>query len=66
MNEIKKPQKSLMFYYMIAMLAIMIFNFIAMPAILERQVVETDYGNFMTLTEEKKIDKVEIQDNKIL
>jgi len=66
MNEIKKPQKPLMFYYAVVMLVIMVFNLFAVPAIAERQIIEKDYGSFMTLTEERKIDKVEIQDNKIL
>ncbi len=66
MNEIKKPQKPLMFYYAVVMLVIMAFNLFAVPAIAERQIIEKDYGSFMTLTEERKIDKVEIQDNKIL
>jgi len=66
MNEIKKPQKPLMFYYAVVMLVIMAFNLFAVPAIAERRIIEKDYGSFMTLTEERKIDKVEIQDNKIL
>ena len=66
MNEIKKPNKTLLFYYSIVMLSIILFNLFAVPAIAERQIIEKDYGSFMTLTEEKQIDKVEIKDNKIL
>ena len=66
MNEIKKPQKPLMFYYAIVLLVVMLFNLFAVPALSERRITETDYGSFMTLTEEKKIDQVQIQDNKIL
>ena len=66
MNEIKRPQKPLMFYYAIAMGIILLFNLFAMPAIMEHRIIETDYGTFMSFTEQKQIDKVEVQDNKIL
>ena len=66
MNEIKKPQKPLLFYYAIVMGIILLFNLVAMPAMMERRIIETDYGTFMTLTEEKKINRVEVQDNKII
>ena len=31
MNEVHSPKKPLIFYYMVAMLLVMLFNFIAMP-----------------------------------
>ena len=66
MNEVKQPKKPLIFYYCIVMLVLMLFNFLAMPAIVERQIKEVDYGTFMTMTEEKNIGKVDIQDNQIV
>ena len=44
----------------------MLFNLLVMPKIVERQIKETDYGTFMTMTEEQKIGRVEIQNNQIL
>ena len=66
MNEVKRPKKPLIFYYCIALLVILLFNFITMPWLLERQVKEVDYGTFMTMTEEKNIGQVEIQSNQIV
>ena len=66
MNEVKQPKKPLLFYYSIALVILMLFNFLAMPTILERQVQEVDYGTFMTMTEEKNIGLVEITDNQIV
>ena len=37
-----------------------------MPKMPERQIRETDYGTFMTMTEEKHIGRVQIQDNQII
>ena len=66
MNEVKKPKKPLIYYYSLVLLVLMLFNFLAMPAIMERQIKEVDYGTFMTMTEEKNIGQVDIQDNQIV
>ena len=66
MNEVKKPKKPLIYYYGIVLLALLLFNFLAVPWLSQRQVKEVDYGTFMTMTEEKQIGKVEVQDNQIL
>ena len=66
MNEVKKPKKPLIYYYGIVLLVLLLFNFLAMPWLSQRQVKEVDYGTFMTMTEEKQIGKVEVQDNQIL
>lgn len=66
MNEVKKPKKPLLYYWGIVMLIMMLFNFLAMPKILERQIVETDYGTFMAMAEEENIGRVQVQDNQIV
>ncbi|MDD6678091.1 MAG: ATP-dependent zinc metalloprotease FtsH [Firmicutes bacterium] len=66
MNEVKQPKKPLIFYYGIVLLVLALFNFLAMPWMLERQILEVDYGTFMTMTEEKNIGRVDIQTNQIL
>ena len=68
MNEIKSPKKPLLYYYFVAMLLVMLFNFIAMPWMAEHQIKEVDYNTFVTMTEQGEVGKVEIQqqDNRIL
>ena len=66
MNEVKKPKKPLIYYYIVVILGLMLFNLLAMPLISERSIKDVDYGQFMTMTENKKIGQVEIQDNQIL
>ena len=66
MNEVKKPKKPIIFYYIVVLLIMMLFNLLFMPKILARQVREVDYGTFMTMTEEKNIGRVQIEDNQIL
>ena len=65
-KEVKPPKKPLMYYYSIALMVLLLFNFIAVPWMAERQVKEVDYGTFMTMTEEKNIKEVEIETNQII
>ena len=66
MNEIKKPRKPLAFYYLIVLAVLFVINFVLMPYMEERSIKQVDYGTFMTMTEDKEIGKVEVQDNQIL
>ncbi len=66
MNEVKKPKRPLIFYYGIAMLVLLLFNFLAVPGIMEGKIEDVDYGKFMNMTENKDIGYVEIQDNRII
>ena len=68
MNEVKSPKKPLIYYYMIVVLVVLLFNLLAMPWLAEHQVKEVDYNTFVTMTEKKEIDQVEIQQqsNRIL
>ena len=66
MNEVKSPKKPLLYYYGIVLLVLMLFNFLAMPWLAQRQVREVDYGTFMTMTEEGQIGQVEVQESQIL
>jgi len=66
MNEVKKPQKPLFYFYGVVLLLIILFNTLVLPMFARMQVKEVDYGTFMTMTENKEIGKVEIQDNQII
>ena len=66
MNEVKSPKKPMLYYYAMALLVLLLINFLAVPWLSQRQVKEVDYGTFMTMTENKEIGRVEVQDNQIL
>ena len=68
MNEVKSPKKPLLYYYFVAMLLVMLFNFIVMPWMAEHQIKEVDYNTFVTMTEQGEVGRVEIQEqsNRIL
>ena len=66
MNEVKKPRKPLVFYYVLVLLAMLLINMLLVPYMAERQVKEVDYGTFMDMTENKEIGEVEISDDEII
>ena len=65
MNEVKSPKKPLIYYYFIVLAVLMIINLTVMPWFNSRQVVEVDYGTFMTMTENREIGQVLVDANKI-
>ena len=68
MNEVKSPKKPLIFYYLAALLVLLLFNFIAMPWMNEHSIRSVDYNTFVSMTEAGEIGRVEIQEqeNRIL
>ena len=66
MNEVKQPKKPLAYYYGIVLLLLLVFNWLVMPLITDAKIKEVDYGTFMSMTEQKNIGQVEIEDNQIL
>ena len=66
MKEVKQPKKPLIFYYLVVILALMLFNALIMPWFTQGQIQEVDYGTFMDMTKAKEIGLVEVQDNQIL
>ena len=66
MNEVKRPKKPLIFYYIAVALVILLFNALIMPKLAQQQIKEIDYGAFMTMTENGEIGQVQIQANQIL
>ena len=67
MQEVKQPNKKpFIFYYLIALVAIMLINSLLVPQIVQRAVKEVDYNTFMQMTYDKQINEVQIQDNQIV
>ena len=60
MHEVKKPRKPLVFYYVIVLVILMVFNFLFMPWAAERQIKEVGYDQFIQMTENEEIGQVEI------
>ncbi len=67
MNEVKNPKvrKPLIYYYMMALLIMLLLNTFLFPALLGRKEVEVDYSTFTTQLAQGNIQQVEVLDQKI-
>ncbi len=66
MQEVKKPSKKpLIFYYVVAMLILMVLNMTFFPSVLEKQVKEVSYTDFMSMTYDDNIGLVQIEGDEI-
>ena len=66
MQEVKSPKKPLLYYYGVVLLVLLVFNLIVTPLLLKEEVTEVDYGTFMSMTEEKNIGEVQVEDQQIV
>ncbi len=58
MKEVKSPRKPLIYYYVIIMLAIMLINAFVMPRLMQRQIIEVPYSEFLKKLESGQISEV--------
>ena len=62
MNEVKSPKKPLIYYYGIVLLVLMVFNFLAMPWLAQRQIQAVDYNTFLTMLEDGDVGQIQLQE----
>ncbi|MCH5286209.1 MAG: ATP-dependent zinc metalloprotease FtsH [Christensenellaceae bacterium] len=66
MDEIKSPRKPLIYYYLIVLLIIFLFNALVMPLFSRQNIMEVDYGTFMKMTYDGEVGLVNVQENQII
>ncbi len=62
MNEVKTPKKPLLYYYCVAMLAVVLFNLLAMPWLMERSIHQVDYNTFVSMVDAGQVREASIQE----
>jgi len=65
MNNFKRPKKPIMYYYLIALIVIIVLNMVVFPRMMQSDIEQIDYGTFLQMLEDGEIDVVEIKDNDI-
>ena len=66
MKKVEKPKKPLIFYYLIALIILVLLNAFLFQNILgKNKVKEVDYGTFLTMVEGKEVSKVELNGDTI-
>lgn len=66
MKEYKTPKKPIMYYYFIGLLILMLLNYFVFPQFMKHQVKQVDYGTFLTMVDEGKINEVEVSTEEII
>ena len=66
MKEVKSPKKPLLYYYLIVLAVILVFNIFVSPLLLQHQVKEVDYGTFMKMIDDKDIGQVQVESSQII
>ena len=56
------PKKPLIFYYIIAMIVVMLLNALLFPSVLERQVTEVPYNEFLDMVDEGQVTEVALSE----
>ena len=62
----KSPKKPLIFYYLIAMVVLMLLNALVFPAMLATPVTEVGYNDFLTMIDKGKVKEVAMEEDQIL
>lgn len=62
MKEVKSPKKPLIYYGLIVMAVLLLFNMLITPMIAQHQVKEVDYGTFVQMAEDKDLGLVEVDE----
>ena len=66
MKKVEKPKKPILFYYVIALVVLILLNTFLFPNLLNKHKVKSvDYGTFLTMVEEKNVSKVELDGDTI-
>ena len=66
MKEVHEKKRPMLFYYIVALAVIVIFNAIAKPYYDQQSIKQVDYGTFMNMTDDKEVSSVQIDTNQIL
>ncbi|OUN83418.1 cell division protein FtsH [Flavonifractor sp. An52] len=70
MQEVKEdgknpspPKKPLLFYYALALVVLMLLNAFVFPSVLERQVIEVPYSQFLTMVDDHQVTEVALDED---
>ena len=62
----KSPKRPLIFYYLIAMVVLMLLNALVFPAMLATPVTEVGYNDFLNMIDNKQVREVAMEEDQIL
>ena len=57
-KDSKTPKRPLIYYYGVTLLVLMLLNWLLVPMLAQRQVVEVGYNEFVTMLDDGKVQTV--------
>ena len=57
-NDKRKPRRNIAFYYVIALLILILLNALLFPSLMQRQVTEVGYNTFLSMLEEGRVQEI--------
>ena len=54
----KKPKRSIIYYYVITLLILILLNALLFPSLLQRQVTEVGYNQFLDMVENGQVEQI--------
>ena len=63
MKEVKTSKKPLIFYYLIVLGIVLLFNIVIAPLLSSQKIVDVDYGTFVRMAEDRQLGLVEVDES---
>ena len=65
MKKVEQPKKPLIFYYLIAMVVLILLNTLLFPRMLQPEITDVDYGTFLTMLENREVGTAQVEEDTI-
>ena len=65
MQKIEKPKRPLIFYYFMVMVVMILLNTLLFPRLMRQEVVQVDYGTFLTMLDNKEVAVAQVEQDVI-
>jgi len=66
MEERKKPTRSVIYYYIIVLISMIVINAVLIPAVSKQKIIQVDYGTFLIKVDSGLVKTVSIYEDQIL
>ena len=65
MKKVEQPKKPLIFYYIVALIVLVLLNTFLFPRMLQQEIVSVDYGTFLTMLEDREVAVAQVEEDVI-
>ena len=65
MKKVEQPKKPLIFYYIVALIVLVLLNTFLFPRMLQQEIVSVDYGTFLTMLEDQEVAVAQVEEDVI-